>query len=340
MTMTVAASRLGSILSSVNFPPESSESRWRQTPENGKGVSTVDGISVDLEDYFHVEAFASSISRARWPSFASRIQRNTARVLELFERNRCRATFFVLGWVAEQAPALIRAISEAGHELACHSHLHRPLYQLSPKEFRDDLRKSRETIEDIGGMKVVGFRAPTFSITRKSLWALEVLAEEGFQYDSSIFPIRHDLYGIPDAPRWGHQLPLPSGQSIWELPPSTVRIGKMNVPFGGGGYLRLLPMSFTRWAIEKTHRLEHKPVMVYFHPWELDPDQPRLPGSWKSKFRHYSGLAKTEARLQEILAPGTFQPLINLVRILDASMPMHTDMPVLVGQQVMRASAS
>ncbi len=295
-------------------------------PENS---GLVDGLSVDLEDYFQVEAFASRIPRSRWPFIPSRVRCSAARVLELLERNRCRATFFVLGWVAEREPSLIREIAKAGHELACHSHLHRPLYQLSPSEFREDLRKSRNIIEDVGGTKVVGFRAPTFSITSESLWALEILADEGFEYDSSIFPIRHDLYGIPGACRWIHRELLPSGQSIWELPPSTVRIGKMNVPFGGGGYLRLLPMRFTRWAIEKTHGCEGRPVMVYFHPWELDPDQPRLRGSWKSRLRHYRGLAKTEARLQEILSAGTFQPFINFVRSIElCSLMPKTEMAV------------
>jgi polysaccharide deacetylase family protein (PEP-CTERM system associated) len=291
--------------------------------------TVVDGMSVDVEDYFQVEAFSSSVSRSQWSSFPSRVQRNTNRVLELFERNGCRATFFVLGWVAEREPALIRAIADAGHELACHSHLHRPLYSLSADEFREDLRTSKETIEDIGGCQVVGFRAPTFSITRKSLWALEVLAEEGFKYDSSIFPIQHDNYGIPNAPRWIHQKLLPSGLTLWELPPSTVRLGKMNLPFGGGGYLRLLPMAFTRWAIGTTHRRERQPVMVYFHPWEIDPDQPRLKGSWKSRLRHYRGLEKTETRLQEILSSGTFQPFRSFVQTFeDASASSDADVLV------------
>jgi polysaccharide deacetylase family protein (PEP-CTERM system associated) len=311
--------------------------KWAK-PQN---PTLVDGLSVDLEDYFHVEAFASHISRSRWPSFTSRIRRNTARVLELLERSRCRATFFVLGWVAEREPDLIREIAQAGHELACHSHLHRLLYRLSPGEFRDDLRRSRGIIEDVSGAKVVGFRAPTFSITRKSLWALEILAEEGFQYDSSIFPIRHDRYGIPGAARWVHQRSLPSGQSIWEIPPSTVRIAGMNLPFGGGGYLRLLPMFFTRWAIRTTHQREGQPVMVYFHPWELDPDQPRLPGTWKSRFRHCSGLAKTEGRLQEILALGRFQPFINLVQMLEGYSPVANHAALVsTNQQMLRPTAS
>jgi polysaccharide deacetylase family protein (PEP-CTERM system associated) len=279
-----------------------------------QAYGVVDGLSVDLEDYYHVEAFAARISRSRWSEFSSRVWQNTHRTLALLDRNRCRATFFVLGWVAEREPGLIREIAQAGHELACHSHLHRPLYRLTPAEFRDDLKRSRDAIEDAGWTKIYGFRAPTFSLTRESLWALEILAEEGFEYDSSIFPIRHDLYGIPDAPRWVHRRLLSSGRSIWEVPMSTVRVGKMNLPFGGGGYLRLLPLSYTRWAIEWMHRHHRQPVIVYFHPWELDPDQPRLKGSWKSRLRHYTGLAKTGKRLDVILSSGRFQPLIKLVR--------------------------
>jgi polysaccharide deacetylase family protein (PEP-CTERM system associated) len=256
--------------------------------------------------------------------FPSRVRNSATRVLELLERNRCKATFFVLGWVAEREPSLIREIAQAGHELACHGYLHRPLYQLTPSEFREDLRRSRAIIEDLSGTTVVGYRAPTFSITRQSLWALDILAEEGFEYDSSIFPIRHDLYGIRDACRWIHRRPLKSGRSIWELPPSTVRVGRMNLPFGGGGYLRLLPMTFTRWAIESTHRREGQPVMVYFHPWELDPAQPRLQANWKSRLRHYSGLAKTEVRLQKILSRGRFQPFVNFVRGLECG-SLETD---------------
>jgi polysaccharide deacetylase family protein (PEP-CTERM system associated) len=214
----------------------------------------------------------------------------------------------------------MREVANAGHELACHSHLHRPLHTLRPSEFRADLVRSRDAIENATGVRVVGFRAPTFSITDKSLWALEILAEEGFRYDSSIFPIHHDLYGMPDAPRWAHRRRLPSGQSIWEIPPSTVRMGTMNIPFGGGGYLRLLPMPFTRWAIRRTHRQDRQPIVVYFHPWELDPDQPRLTGSWKSKLRHYTGLRKTANRLHEILSRGRFQPMINLVRRLETQL--------------------
>jgi polysaccharide deacetylase family protein (PEP-CTERM system associated) len=245
--------------------------------------------------------------------------------LEVLDRTKCRATFFVLGWIAERESSLIREIAQAGHEVACHSHLHRPLHTLKPSEFRDDLRRSRDSIENAAQVRIFGFRAPTFSITNKSLWALEILLEEGFCYDSSIFPIHHDLYGVPDAPRWIHRKPLMSGRRIWEIPPSTVRIGKMNIPFCGGGYLRLLPMSFTRWAIHRTHQFERQPVVVYFHPWELDPDQPRLEGSWRSRFRHYTGLSKTAARLEEILSRGTFQPMISLVRQLESTWASTSD---------------
>jgi len=305
----------------LSFPSDG-ERRGRSNPAIAAGydglrrnspADVVDGLSVDLEDYFQVEAFAASVPRSRWPLFNSRSRRNTLRTLELLARNGCRATFFVLGWVAERDPGLIQEVAAAGHELACHSHLHRPLYQLKPSEFREDLRRSRDAIESAAGTRVFGFRAPTFSITEESSWALEILAEEEFEYDSSIFPVHHDLYGMPKAPRWIHLRHLPSGRTIWEIPPSTVRIGGTNIPFGGGGYLRQLPMTFTRWAIKNLHVRERQPVIVYFHPWELDPDQPRIAGNWKSRIRHYRGLDKTAERLNEILSRGTFQPLANLV---------------------------
>lgn len=283
----------------------------------GPDSGITDGLSVDVEDYFHVEAFAHHVPRSQWPSFPSRVRQNTERVLGLLERTRCRATFFILGWVAEREPALVREVAAAGHEVGCHSHLHRRVVTLTPEEFREDVKRARAAIEDAAGTAVVGFRAPTFSVTRQSLWALEILAEMGFKYDSSIFPVRHDLYGIPDAPRGIHQRALPSGNSIWEVPPSTVRLAGQNLPAAGGGYLRLLPMTFTRWAIRRIHRQDQRPVMVYFHPWELDPEQPRLQAGWKSRFRHYTGLRKTEGRLDEILTNGRFESLRNLVESVE-----------------------
>ena len=324
-----------------NNPPASVDSSG-ETPPTKQGCELVDGLSVDLEDYYHVEAFTEQISRSRWSVLPSRIRQNTQRTLALLERSHCRATFFVLGWVADREPGLIRELAQAGHELGCHSHFHRQLHRLTPSQFRDDILRSRYAIENAAGMKVVGFRAPSFSVTRDTLWALQILAEEGFEYDSSIFPIYHDLYGVPDAPRWIHLRRLPSGGAIWEVPPSTLRIGKVNLPVGGGGYLRLFPLWFTRWAIKTIHQRDGQPIIVYFHPWELDPDQPRIKGSWKSRFRHYNGLAKTEGRLQEILSHGSFQPLINLVRRLETfsqSQALSSDDPSSIKELYRRAAS-
>ena len=274
----------------------------------------VDAMSVDLEDYFHVEAFAGSVSRADWPHFESRVRRNTERVLELFGRYNCRATFFVLGWVAERDPALIREVASAGHEIGCHSYWHRRVNTLSPAEFREDLNQARAAIEDACGAKVLGHRAPTFSIVKESLWALDVLADEGFLYDSSIFPVRHDTYGFPEATRWQHDIQLKNGRNIVEIPMSTVRIFGQNLPVGGGGYLRLLPMTCTNRAIRSIHQKEKQSVIVYFHPWEIDTKQPRIATNLKSRLRHYTGLAQMESRLVRLLEREHFCPIIELIR--------------------------
>lgn len=295
------------------------------TCENPKTVSRVlpsdlcDVLSVDVEDYYHVEAFADRVSPESWPDYPSRVRKNTERVVQILGEYRCNATFFVLGWVAERDPKLIRAIAEAGHEVACHSYSHRRVSSLTPEEFRQDLRRARAVIEAAAGVRVAGYRAPTFSIGRNNLWALEILSEEGFLYDSSIFPIRHDLYGFPGAPRFPHRLDLKSKRTLFEIPMSTVRIGGVTWPAGGGGYLRLLPMQYTRWAVRQIHETDHQPFMLYFHPWELDPDQPRIAGKWKSRLRHYVGLSSMEGRLRELLSSGRFMTVIDLVRGLDSS---------------------
>jgi polysaccharide deacetylase family protein (PEP-CTERM system associated) len=281
-----------------------------------------DALTVDVEDYFHVEAFADRISPDQWTTFSSRVRRNCDRILDLFERHGWRATFFVLGWVAERDQELIRDIAKAGHELGCHSYAHRRVFLLRPEEFRDDLRRARGLIEDAAGVRVLGYRAPTFSIVHRSWWALEILAEEGFLYDSSIFPIRQDLYGYPNFPRFLQRVHLASGRELFEVPMSTIRCAGFNWPLGGGGYLRLLPMSYTRWAMRRVHSRDRQPVIVYFHPWELDPDQPRLEGSWKSRLRHYTGLSKMGPRLDELLGRGRFEPLKNLVTRLRDSAPV------------------
>jgi polysaccharide deacetylase family protein (PEP-CTERM system associated) len=279
----------------------------------------IDVLSVDVEDYYHVEAFADRVPAHSWPEFPSRVRPNTRRVLQMFDEYGCRGTFFVLGWIAERDPALVREIIEAGHEVACHSYSHRRVNSLTPEEFREDLRRARAVIEDAAGVRILGYRAPTFSIGRGNLWALEILAEEGFLYDSSIFPIRHDLYGFPGAPRFPHRLQFPSKRTLFEIPMTTVRLGGMTWPVGGGGYLRLPPMQYTRWAIRKIHETERQPFILYFHPWELDPHQPRIAGRWKSRLRHYTGLGAMESRLRELLAGQRFMPLINLVRRLESA---------------------
>jgi polysaccharide deacetylase family protein (PEP-CTERM system associated) len=278
-----------------------------------------DLLSVDVEDYYHVEAFADCVSQNSWSDFPSRVRANTQRILRIFDEFGCRATFFVLGWVAEREPALVREIVEAGHEVACHSYCHRRVTTLTPEEFREDLRRARAAIEDAARVRIVGYRAPTFSIGRDNLWALEILSEEGFLYDSSIFPIRHDLYGFPGAPRFPNRMQFESKRTLYEIPITTVRMGGMAWPASGGGYLRLLPMAYTRWAVRQIHEKERQSFMVYIHPWELDPDQPRIAGSWKSRFRHYTGLGRMEKRFRLLLANGRFMPLIDLVRRLDAA---------------------
>jgi len=278
-----------------------------------------DVLTVDVEDYFHVEAFADYVSREHWAQFSPRVRPNTERILRLFAEYGCRGTFFILGWVAERDPKLVRQIADAGHELACHSHLHRRVTTLTPGEFRQDLRRARTAIEDAGGVRVQGYRAPTFSIRRDNLWALEILSEEGFLYDSSIFPIRHDLYGFPGSPRFAYRVHCRTGKTFFEVPMTTVRMLGATWPFGGGGYLRLLPMSYTRWAIQRVHRKERQRFVLYLHPWELDPEQPRIVAKWKSTFRHYTGLGSMEGRLRELLSAGRFTPMIDLVSQLSSS---------------------
>jgi polysaccharide deacetylase family protein (PEP-CTERM system associated) len=278
-----------------------------------------DLLTVDLEDYFHVEAFADRISLSSWSSFPARIRANTERILQLFDHYHFRATFFVLGWVAERDPELIRQIANAGHEVGCHSYAHRRVSTLPPEEFRRDLRRAREAIEEAAGTKVLGYRAPTFSIGRENQWAFEILAEEGFLYDSSVFPIHHDLYGFPKAPRFAYKVSLKSNRKFFEVPMSTIRITGWNWPVGGGGYLRLLPMWYTQWAMRQIREKEHRPCVLYFHPWEIDADQPRISGKWKSRLRHYMGLRSMESRLRTLLAGGTYGPMIDFVRQLDSS---------------------
>jgi len=285
-----------------------------------------DGLSVDVEDYFHVEAFADRISPEAWPGFPRRVVENTRRVLELLSRANARATFFVLGWVAEKEPRLLQEIVHAGHEVGCHSYWHRRLWRMTPAEFREDTRRALSVIQDACGQKVVGYRAPTFSLVRKSLWAIEILAEEGFVYDSSVFPVRHDLYGMPEAPRFPFCWKLPSGTTLFEIPMTTVRVLGWNFPVGGGGYLRILPMWYTRWGLARIRKREKEGAVVYLHPWELDPDQPRLEGRWRSRLRHYLNLRSMEKRLTELLAHATLVPMYDFLQahLAQGSLPPYS----------------
>ncbi|MGH9158489.1 MAG: XrtA system polysaccharide deacetylase [Vicinamibacteraceae bacterium] len=282
----------------------------------------VNALTVDVEDYFHVSALASAAPRDRWSSFESRVVANTERLLMVFAEHGVTATFFVLGWVADRHPALVREIAAAGHELASHSYWHRLVYEMTPVEFRDDLRRARQAIEDAAGVAVSGFRAPSFSITQQSLWALDTLVEEGYAYDTSIFPIRHDRYGIPDAPRHVHTLARAAG-SLVELPPATLRLGRLNVPIAGGGYLRFWPYAWTAAGIRRINGHERRPVCVYLHPWEVDPGQPRLPASPLSRYRHYQNLDRTETRLRRLLDEFSFASIRTILS--SGSLPTGQD---------------
>lgn len=272
----------------------------------------VNAMTIDVEDYFQVSGFEHLVSRDSWDKFESRVTRNTQRLLDIFAESGVRGTFFVLGWVAEKYPAIVKAIHDAGHELASHGYGHRLIYTTSAEEFRADVRRATDAIGAATGVRVAGYRAPSFSITNRSLWALDVLIEEGFTYDASIYPIRHDRYGIPDSPRHIHQLRRASG-SLWELPGSTVRWGGVNLPIGGGGYFRLLPYQWTSSGIRRLNTVEREPAIFYLHPWEIDPEQPRLGASILSSFRHYRNLQKTEGRLRQLLKDFKFGPISQVL---------------------------
>ena len=265
----------------------------------GAGSSIANVMSIDVEDYFQVSAFEGVVPRDRWDSCESRVVASTSRLLDLFAEYHVHGTFFVLGWVAERHPALIRRIADLGHELASHSYWHRLVYDLTPDTFREDLARARDVIQQAAGVAVRGFRAPSYSVVERSLWALDVLVEEGYAYDASIFPIRHDRYGIPKAPRHAYRVASGS-RSLLEVPGSTALIGSVRVPIGGG-YFRLLPYATTRWAISTINRTEQRPAVFYLHPWEIDPDQPRLQAGRVTSWRHYNGIDEAEARLRRLL---------------------------------------
>lgn len=253
-------------------------------------------LTVDVEDYFQVSAFAPHIARADWPRLECRVEANIERILLLLESRRIHATFFTLGWIAERYPAMLRRVADAGHEVASHGYAHLRASEQSAAQFADDVRRSKAILEQITGLAVRGYRAPSFSIGAANLWAFDVLQDAGYRYSSSIYPIRHDHYGMPDAPRFGWRPRGPHG--VLELPVSTVRLRGRNLPAGGGGYFRLMPYALSRWLLRRINSRDGQAGIFYFHPWELDPGQPRPPGlSARTRFRHYLNLGRMEARL-------------------------------------------
>jgi polysaccharide deacetylase family protein (PEP-CTERM system associated) len=261
-------------------------------------------VSVDVEDYFQVEAFSSVVPRESWDSYTCRVEANTHRVLDLLDEAGVRGTFFILGWVAERYPALVRAIVARGHEPACHSYWHRLIFTLTREEFAEDTRRAKGCIEQAAGAEVRGYRAPSFSVTPRSAWATGVLAEAGFQYDSSVYPVHHDTYGYRGVPRRPFLVKTEYGDLI-ECPMATFRLVGMNLAVGGGGYLRIFPYWYTRMGVERAWA-EGLPVVSYIHPWELDPEQPRMQARLKSRLRHYTNLDKTAERLRRLLDLGDF----------------------------------
>lgn len=260
----------------------------------------LNALSVDVEDWFQVGAFERTISRDAWDRLPCRVERNCDAVLALFDEAGIRATFFILGWIAERYPALIRRIAGAGHEIASHGYDHRRVFTFTSDAFRQDLKRSRQLIEDTSGQKVTGYRAPSFSIDTRTPWAHIVLAEEGYAYSSSVAPVRHDHYGWPEAPRFAF-MPV-AGSDLVELPVTTARLGGRIVAAGGGGFFRLLPYGFSKWAIRQVNG-EGRPAIIYFHPWEIDEAQPRVAEApWRSKFRHYSRLSAMARKLRKLAA--------------------------------------
>ena len=256
-------------------------------------------LTIDVEDYFQVENFKAIVKFSEWEKYDCRVVRNTGKILDILEKYGTEATFFVLGWLAERYPELIKRIHGAGHEIASHGYAHNLIYEQSQEDFRADLRRSKTILENIIKCRVVGYRAPSYSITKKSLWALDVLMEEGFEYDSSLFPIYHDLGGLPEAKRYPNRIHNHEHEII-EIPLATVKVAGKNIPFSGGGYFRLLPYGFIRWAAKQMHK-EGYPVVTYLHPWEFDKEQPRINAGSVKNFRHYVNLHKTEKKFKKLL---------------------------------------
>jgi polysaccharide deacetylase family protein (PEP-CTERM system associated) len=279
--------------------------------------SIKNALTVDVEDYFHVAAFANSIKRKDWKSYKPRVEQNTHRLLDIFSERGSRATFFVLGWVAERHPHLVREIAARGHEVACHGYSHELVYQQTPEQFRGETIRALKILEDVSQVPIHGYRAASFSITQKSLWALDILAETGFIYDSSMFPIHHDRYGTPGALDAPHRLKTPGGYDLAEFPLSTIKVFRQRIPVSGGGYFRLYPYGFTRTALRHINKRMRRPFVFYLHPWEIDPGQPPITASWLSRFRHYNNLHKCEDRLRRLLMDFAFLTVTEVLTKLE-----------------------
>ncbi|WP_199453869.1 XrtA system polysaccharide deacetylase [Marinobacter sp. bablab_jr008] len=278
-------------------------------------------LTIDVEDYFQVAALAEAVQRRDWHSMEYRVEANTNRLLELLDRANTRATFFTLGWVAEKSPQLVRDIQKAGHEVASHGYSHQLIYNQTPDVFREETRRSKRILEDITGERIEGYRAASYSITNQSRWALDILAEEGFVWDSSIFPVHHDRYGIPGTQRWPHRLTTDKGYELAEFPLSTLKLPGYTLPIAGGGYFRLFPYWFSRWGFGSINR-QGQPFVFYLHPWEIDPGQPRLDVKWFSRFRHYNNLDVCEQRLTKLLDHFNFTTMSEVLRsqgVLDSA---------------------
>ena len=269
-------------------------------------------LTIDVEDYFQVAALAEAVDRKDWHDMEYRVEANTDRLLSVLGDHNTKATFFTLGWVAEKSPALVRRIHDAGHEVASHGYSHQLIYKQTPEVFREETRRSKAILEDIIGEPVTGYRAASYSITAQSRWALDILCEEGFTWDSSIFPVHHDRYGMPGTPRWPHRLKTDNGSEIAEFPLSTLKLPGYTLPIAGGGYFRLFPYWFSQWGLGSINRMD-KPFVFYLHPWEIDPGQPRLDVKWFSRFRHYNNLEVCEQRLVNLLKRFRFTTMSDVL---------------------------
>lgn len=277
-------------------------------------------MTIDVEDYVHVAAFADVILPSEWENYPSRVVRNTEQILQLFCDKNIQATFFCLGWVAEREPELIKTIAQAGHEIASHGYSHQLVYSQTPEVFKDEAQRSKSLLEDITQQEVTGYRAASYSITAKSIWALEILSGLGYTWDSSIFPIKHDNYGMPNSPEHPYKIELESGRSITEFPLTTAKVGPLSLPAAGGGYFRQYPYALSRWLFNRASENQTKPQIFYLHPWEVDPAQPRIANaSLFSKFRHYTNLKRCMPRLERIVDDFQFTTMTKALKSAELS---------------------